>query len=215
MSQEYLNVTITGVGGLGNILLTRLTGLALYQRYSQVMTAEERGIAQRTGSVSAQIRAGRHIHTSSLYSNHTDYLLGLEPLEALRKLPLCRGGSVALLSDLQFPPGSLLGLGRTYPELNSILTAFKSRCQVELIPMRQLLAQLQLPDRFSSVVMFGVFCASYGFAAGFAEKLLIDVVPPKVLQQNQYALNAGYQWLEQQVQQRLLDQHPPAQLQLA
>ncbi|MBU1437847.1 MAG: 2-oxoacid:acceptor oxidoreductase family protein [Gammaproteobacteria bacterium] len=198
MRQEYTNVVITGVGGLGNILLTRLMGMALYQRHSRVITSEERGIAQRTGSVSAVVRAGRQIETSCLYSQHTDYLLGLEPLEALRKLSFCQRGTMTLLSDLQFPIGRSLARQRQYPDFQHIVQAFRSHCAVLVIPMRQLLGREQLADRFSSAVMFGVFCASYGFSQTFAAQLLSETVAPAYLEANQRALATGFDWLEQQ-----------------
>ncbi|WP_348734213.1 2-oxoacid:acceptor oxidoreductase family protein [Rheinheimera texasensis] len=198
MRKSYTNVLITGVGGLGNILLTRLTGMALYQRHPRVITSEERGIAQRTGSVSAVVRAGREIETSCLYSQHTDYLLGLEPLEALRKLPFCQRGTVTLLSDLQFPTGRSLERQRQYPDFQQIVQAFTAHCSVLVIPMRQLLSREQLTDKFSSAVMFGVFCASYGFSHSFALQLLSETVAPAYLASNQRALAAGFDWLEQQ-----------------
>ena len=107
MQKSYTNVMITGVGGLGNILLTRLTGMALYQRHPRVITSEERGIAQRTGSVSAVLRAGRDIETSCLYSQQTAYLLGLEPLEALRKLPFCQRGTLTFATEAEQIAGTI------------------------------------------------------------------------------------------------------------
>lgn len=198
MQKSYTNVMITGVGGLGNILLTRLTGMALYQRHPRVITSEERGIAQRTGSVSAVIRAGRDIETSCLYTQQTDYLLGLEPLEALRKLPFCQRATLTLLSDLQFPVGRSVERQRQYPDFQRIVQAFNAHCQLLVIPMRQLLRREQLADKFSSVVMFGVFCASYGFPHSFALQLLQESVAPVYLAANQRALAAGFDWLDEQ-----------------
>lgn len=85
--KDPLNLIITGVGGQGNILISRLLGQALVDKGYQITIGETYGATQRGGSVASHVRISRE----SLYSPLTpegqaDIILGLEPLESLRIL---------------------------------------------------------------------------------------------------------------------------------
>ena len=85
---EPINLIITGVGGQGNILISRLLGQAFIEEGYTITIGETYGATQRGGSVASHVRISRE---GMLYSPVTprgkaDIILGLEPSEALRML---------------------------------------------------------------------------------------------------------------------------------
>ena len=83
-----INLIITGVGGQGNILISRLLGEAFMEEGYTVTIGETYGATQRGGAVASHVRISRE---SIPYSPVTprgkaDIILGLEPSESLRML---------------------------------------------------------------------------------------------------------------------------------
>lgn len=83
---EPINLIITGVGGQGNILISRLLGQAFIEEGYTITIGETYGATQRGGSVASHVRISRE---GMLYSPVTPrgkahIILGLEPSEALR-----------------------------------------------------------------------------------------------------------------------------------
>jgi indolepyruvate ferredoxin oxidoreductase, beta subunit len=83
-----INLIITGVGGQGNILISKLLGEAFVELGRTVTIGETYGATQRGGSVASHVR----ISTEKIpYSPVTprgkaDIVLGLEPSESIRML---------------------------------------------------------------------------------------------------------------------------------
>ncbi len=88
--KEPINLIITGVGGQGNILISRLLGRAFIEEGYTITIGETYGATQRGGSVASHVRISR---AKIPYSPVTprgaaDIILGLEPSESLRMLAM-------------------------------------------------------------------------------------------------------------------------------
>lgn len=85
---ELINVIITGVGGQGNILMSRLLGDALIGEGYTVTIGETYGATQRGGSVASHVRISREKMPYSPVTpkGRADIIVGLEPIESLRML---------------------------------------------------------------------------------------------------------------------------------
>jgi indolepyruvate ferredoxin oxidoreductase beta subunit len=86
--KEPINLIITGVGGQGNILISKLLGQAFIEDGYTITIGETYGATQRGGSVASHVRIS---HETIPYSPVTprgkaDIILGLEPSESLRML---------------------------------------------------------------------------------------------------------------------------------
>ena len=85
---KLINMIITGVGGQGNILISKLIGQAFMEQGYTITIGETYGATQRGGSVASHVRIS---HEKIPYSPVTpcgkaDIILGLEPSESLRIL---------------------------------------------------------------------------------------------------------------------------------
>ncbi len=83
-ANETQSVVLVGVGGQGILLASEIVARAAMLAGYDVKTNEVHGMAQRGGSVIAQIRYGPEVH-SPLVAKRTARILGaLEQIEALR-----------------------------------------------------------------------------------------------------------------------------------
>ena len=66
MSQPTTNIVLAGVGGQGILLASEIVARAAMAAGFEVKTNEVHGMAQRGGSVLAQIRYGREVNSPLL-----------------------------------------------------------------------------------------------------------------------------------------------------
>jgi indolepyruvate ferredoxin oxidoreductase beta subunit len=83
-----INLIITGVGGQGNILISKIVGQAFMEEGRTVTIGETYGATQRGGSVASHVRISREKipYSPVTPKGKADIILGLEPSESLRML---------------------------------------------------------------------------------------------------------------------------------
>jgi indolepyruvate ferredoxin oxidoreductase beta subunit len=83
-----INLIITGVGGQGNIMMSRLLGDAFIQEGYTITIGETYGATQRGGSVASHVRISREKipYSPVTPKGRADLIVGLEPSESLRML---------------------------------------------------------------------------------------------------------------------------------
>lgn len=116
--EDPLNLVISGVGGQGNILLSRLVGRALVKKGYFVSIGETFGAAQRGGAVMSNVRISRKMSPGPLIpEGKAHIILSLEPLETLRMLIKYGNPKVVTLTNFQavFPVG-VLSRKSEYPD---------------------------------------------------------------------------------------------------
>jgi len=115
-TDQTTSVVLVGVGGQGILLASEIVAQAALKSGYQVKTNEVHGMAQRGGSVVAQIRYGKEVH-SPLVTRGTARALGaLERIEALRFADyLAPDGLVVVNSQMLVPVTVSTGLAK-YPE---------------------------------------------------------------------------------------------------
>lgn len=86
--KEPINLIITGVGGQGNILISKLLGQVFMEEGYNITIGETYGATQRGGSVASHVRISRQKIPYSPVTprGKADIILGLEPSESLRML---------------------------------------------------------------------------------------------------------------------------------
>ncbi len=101
--QDLLNVVISGVGGQGNLLLSRLIGRTLLNKGYFVAVGETLGVAQRGGAVMSNVRISGKLSVGPLIpEGKAHIILSLEPLETLRML--VRYGNPRVTTITNFNP---------------------------------------------------------------------------------------------------------------
>ncbi len=93
-----INCLITGVGGQGTVLASKLIAKAAIKEGYEVRTTETIGMAQRGGSVVSHVRMGKEIFSPLISKGEADIIIGFEPAEAVRLLPLLKQGGVMVVN---------------------------------------------------------------------------------------------------------------------
>jgi len=98
--KEPLNLIIAGVGGQGNVLISRLIGQAMMNDGYRVTIGETFGASQRGRSVTSHVRiSGSHAYGPLIPEGQADIILGLEPVEALRQLALSGSPATCVVTN--------------------------------------------------------------------------------------------------------------------
>jgi len=187
------NILISGVGGQGTILASRLIASAFMKKGEFVRTAETIGMAQRGGCVVSHVRIDSENKSSIIPLKTADLLISFEPSEAVRSLPrLSENGGCVVNTQIIMPVTSSLG-GLAYDENEVISTLKLNVKKLVLINATDLAIQAGSPKAVN-VVLLG---ASIG--AGFLDisvdeaiEVLKEMLPQKLIDINIKALNLGY-----------------------
>jgi len=85
LAKDPYNIIITGVGGQGNVLASRLLGGMLAGKGYLVTIGETFGASQRGGSVMSHLRiSGKSVASPQIPRGRADVIVSLEPAEAVR-----------------------------------------------------------------------------------------------------------------------------------
>lgn len=98
------NILLSGVGGQGTVLASKLLAQAAMNRGEFARTAETIGMAQRGGCVVSHVRIGGVIHSPLIPYGDADMIIGFEPVEAVRCLDFLKPGGVVVVSRKAIAP---------------------------------------------------------------------------------------------------------------
>jgi len=183
-----INIMISGVGGQGTLLTSRiLGGLALRGGYD-VKLSEVHGMAQRGGSVVTFVRYGEKVAEPIVEAGQADVLLAFERLEALRYAHFLKPDGVAVVNDQRIDPITVVTGAAVYPD--NIIGRLEARYKTFSIDAVAAAASINAPRTFNVVVL--------GLASRFMEfsredwlEVIAEVVPPKMVAVNQQAFELG------------------------
>jgi len=127
LTKDPYNIIITGVGGQGNVMASRVLSNMLALKGYNVTIGESFGASQRGGSVMSHIR----VSTQSAWSpqvpkGRVHVVVTLEPIEAIRVLARYGNPAVKVLTNTRaiYPAGVIAGEA-TYPTLEEIKETLK------------------------------------------------------------------------------------------
>ena len=155
--KDPTNIIITGVGGQGNVMASRVLAGMLVSAGYIVTIGETFGMSQRGGSVMSHLRvSSTSVLSPQIPQGTADIIIALEPVEALRVLVKYGNPDVAVLANsrMVYPMGVIIG-DFTYPSLDEIKSAFeKLTAKNWLIDATSVAVELGNPV-LSNIVMIG------------------------------------------------------------
>lgn len=112
LTKDPFNIIITGVGGQGNVMASRLLANALVDKGYQITIGETFGASQRGGSVMSHIRvSAKSSWSPQIPKGGADVIVALEPIDAIRVLIAYGNPSVRVLTNMRavYPVGVIAG----------------------------------------------------------------------------------------------------------
>ena len=122
LEKDPYSIVITGVGGQGNVLGSRVLSNMLVRKGYFVTIGETFGASQRGGSVMSHVRvSNKSIWSPQIPKGRADLIIALEPVEAIRVLMSYGNDKVKVLSNTRpiYPVGVIAG-ELDYPSLEEI-----------------------------------------------------------------------------------------------
>jgi indolepyruvate ferredoxin oxidoreductase beta subunit len=187
------NILITSVGGQGGITLAKILAEAALKQGLDVMVGETLGMAQRGGSVQSHVRVGEGVHGSIIPKGKCNFLLSLEPSEAVRVPEYLSPNTKVILSTTPVYPIPVMLKEAIYPELTQIISALeKIGCKVYALEARDLASEANAPTSLN-IVILGAYAALSGLiTADSLRKALRETLSKKFLEANTRAFDKGY-----------------------
>lgn len=167
------NIVLTGVGGQGTVLASKLIAAAVMKKGLQVMSAETIGMAQRGGSVFSHLRIGEGLESPMIASKEADLILGFEPAETIRMLPyLKEDGQVVTAMRGVMPVTAALAGGNYKAE--EMIEYLRGKVKKLLVVDTDAAVQELGNPKVVNVVLLGAALASG--ALGLTEEELKDAI---------------------------------------
>ncbi len=197
MAGEF-SMIMAGVGGQGLVLLSNIIGTAGAAAGIKVVTGEQHGLSQRSGSIQVHLRIGERIRSPLIPVGSADALLSLEGLEALRYIEYLRDGGVAVINQRVMHPvtetnGLVKDKPRNYMGLEEVVKRFETVTHHILTIDALALANLAGNSLTENVAVLGAVSVLEAFPVPpqHLEKAIAGVVPKKAVGVNLKAFELG------------------------
>jgi len=126
------NILISGVGGQGTVLASKLIAGTAIDCGFDVRTTETIGMAQRGGSVVGHTRIGYNIPSPLILPGNANLLIAFEPSEAVRQLPFLSAEGTLICCDNGVKPIINVLSGQAY-EVGELLNYIKANVKKAII----------------------------------------------------------------------------------
>ena len=182
------SILISGVGGQGAILISRLLTGGLIKAGYDVKQSEVHGMAQRGGSVTTQVRWGDKVYGPVFGKGQADIMIALEQMEAVRYADFLKPDGVAVINDYKRDSMTTASGLEEYPE--GCVEAMKEQFETIVVDADGIARELG-NARCMNVVLFGAICDKLGEDGIDWEEIVKETVPQKALDLNVKAFHAG------------------------
>ncbi len=188
-----LDIMITGVGGQGTVLASRLLATAAIKAGYFVRTSETIGMAQRGGCVVSHVRIGSEKSNPIIPFGMADLIIGYEPFEAARNIRRLspKGKCIVNVKDIkpfmEYPQDDLL-------KLQEALDLIKKHSASSIFINGNKVLEKLGGTKMLNVYLIGVaaVCGLFPFQNKLLEKSMLQIIPPKHADMNIKTLNLGF-----------------------
>ncbi|MCC0661357.1 MULTISPECIES: indolepyruvate oxidoreductase subunit beta [unclassified Clostridioides] len=187
--KKVKNVLLSGVGGQGTVLASKILSAGLIDAGYDVKMSEVHGMAQRGGSVTTQVRYGEKVHSPILGKGDVDVLVSFETMEALRYLDFLKPDGKLVVNDYEMPSAPILTGRVDYPE--NIIDDIKEKVDVTVIKAVDIARGLG-NEKVMNVVLLGALIKALQLENDIDwEKIVSQQVKPRFIEINIKALREG------------------------
>ncbi len=183
------NILFSGVGGQGILLASEIIAYALLAQGYDAKKSEVHGMAQRGGSVTAQLRYGDKVYSPLIEPGRADIQVAFEMMEAVRYLPYLHKDSIVIVNTQNILPPSVATGQAVYPEkvLDHIISL-----GIKVVPVDAFELAAEVGEvRTANVVMVGAVSSFLPMKPAVYEEIITARVPAKFKDVNLKAFAAG------------------------
>jgi len=195
LRKDPFNVIITGVGGQGNVVASRILGNILARKGYYITIGETFGATQRGGSVMSHLRISkRSVWSPQIPKGKADFVVALEPIEALRVMASYGHPGLKVLSNTRpIYPVDVIAGEKAYPPLAELQETFSQLTDdICFIDATEEALKLGIPI-LGNVIMMGAVAALdvLPFDTADFREVAVESVPQDKLDINMTAFELG------------------------
>ena len=194
VKSQNLRIFLTGVGGQGTLLASRLLGEAALVAGMNPLVSETHGMAQRGGVVVSTVILG-DLKSPLISPGEADVLLGFEALEAFRALDRCHADSLVIANTAAIVPYPVSIGKNSYPDVGRLLDLMASKVGSLLAFDAGDLARQAGSPLAVNMVLLGALVATN--ILPFSEEDILSLIRtktnPKFLEANLAAFRMGHE----------------------
>ena len=180
-------ILLVGVGGQGTILAGDILAKTAAAAGMDVKISEIHGMAQRGGSVSTVVRVGAQVHSMICDPGCADVVVAFEAVEALRAQEyLAADGAMIVNEELISPVMVNIGRAAMPDDVYERLADLHAT----VVPASRLATEVGSP-KSANVVLMGALSTKLPFDEGTWREVIARRVPPKTVEANLKAFEAG------------------------
>ena len=186
---ETQSIVLVGVGGQGILLASEIIARTVMASGFDVKMNEIHGMAQRGGSVVAQIRLGREV-ASPLVPRGTAKVLGsLERIEAMRFVDFLAPDGLAVVSDQAIIPVTASVGSTPYPDVDESLlrSVFPNLIYVHALYQAEKIGNAKAVN----TVLLGALSTQFPFSPETWKNSIKTTVKPRFVDVNLKAFDIG------------------------
>ncbi len=192
------NVLIVGVGGQGVIMVSKVLATLCQEHGFEVKQSEVHGMAKRGGAVFSHVRYGELVHSPTIPEGEADVLLALEWAEGMRWLPYLRQQSGTFIADTQHivPPFACRNRtrgarsGYAGETIATVMEYVNDSFAMDAMSIAEKLGVVKA----ANTVLLGALSTALDFPAEAWKSVIGKFVPPKTVEANLLAFDAGREW---------------------
>ncbi len=194
--KDPYNIIITGVGGQGNVMSSRILGNMLVDRGYHVTIGETFGASQRGGSVMSHMRVSeKSIWSPQIPEYRADAIIAIEPVEAIRVLARYGNPNVKVVCNSHpvYPAGVIRG-EVDYPSPETIETSVRNLAPDALFTDATKKAVSLGNPILAGIVLLGAICGTGVIPVDRKDlrKALTERLEKEQIELNMEAFDAGF-----------------------
>ncbi len=186
---DTVNILLGGVGGQGLVLTTDIICKAALKEGYDLKSNDVIGLAQRGGMVWGSVRFGEKVHSPNIPVGKTDFMLGLEPLEAQRWKHLLNEKSIVIVNSKEVHPTPSLLEKVEYPtdQIKEFYESYEHYVSDFSNDAKKLGNR-----KAANTILIGIMARFLPISVETWKKTLEENVPPKAIEVNMKAFDFGY-----------------------
>lgn len=182
------SIILSGVGGQGTILASKLLTLGLMDAGFDVKMSEIHGMSQRGGTVTSHIRYGEEVDSPVIERGDADLLISFEKMEAIRYLEYLKPEGKVVVNDFEIKPLSVLSGKVEYSE--EITNELINKADVKIIDAAGKATELG-NSKVMNVILLGAIIKLMNLSSINWNAIIENNVKPHTVELNQKALSLG------------------------
>lgn len=185
------NIMLGGVGGQGLVLMTKIICQAALMDGYDVKSNDIVGLSQRGGMVWGNVRIGERVFSPNIRPKEADFLVAMEPLEALRWSSMLKDSGKIILNDKRFYPTPVQQEKCEYPEkeIDNLKDKYNI-IQINAIEEGKKIGKKQV----ANVILIGMLAKQLDIKVETWKESIKENVPRRAINMNMDAFDLGYKF---------------------